>query len=514
MPDDDEEPMIVEEEDAEEILRKKREAILAKFKKSSGVSPAVSSPALPSTSPVQTQPPAETKAASPPKPDPPPVEQKAADVAKEDGDQMSAEETPNSAAVPSEAQDNPAEQSEGGRPHDDDEDDMFSDSPLKQPAPAGEEVPLSEQLDAEDRAGYEKAPKGSGIDRSAGVTNSDNWDDAEGYFRTRPGELIINRYRVNRDIGNGVYSTVISAEDVKESREVAIKVVRSNETMYNAGRKEIEVLKRLGQEDPEGRKHICKLLSHFEYKNHLCMVFVPHEMNLRKLLKTYGREVGITLQAIKAYARQMLVGLLHMIKCQVVHGDIKLDNILISKDLKSVAICDFGTADWITECTITPYMVSRYYRPPEICVGLKYGYAMDLWSVGVCLYELYTGKFMFTGRSNNDMLKQFLDFKGMPSKKMLRKAQFFDQHFEEEKGNVLFKYLTKDVVTKQEVIHKMRCDKPVVSIYEKLMKAKASSDDGKKIKEFADLLDHIFIMDPAKRISVSDALRHPFIQNP
>jgi serine/threonine-protein kinase PRP4 len=59
--------------------------------------------------------------------------------------------------------------------------------------------------------------------------------------------------------------------------------------MYKAGRKEIEILKKLAAEDPEGKRHICKLLSHFVYKNHLCMVFIPAEMNLRKLLKTYGR---------------------------------------------------------------------------------------------------------------------------------------------------------------------------------------------------------------------------------
>jgi len=178
--------------------------------------------------------------------------------------------------------------------------------------------------------------------------------------------------------------------------------------MHTAGKKEIDVLARLGKEDPEGKKHICKLLSHFEYKGHLCMVFHPLEMNLRKLLKTYGREVGITLTAIRMYARQMFIGLLHMFKCSVLHGDIKLDNILISKDLKNVAICDYGTADWAHEAVITPYMVSRYYRPPEICLGLKYSFAMDLWSVGVCLFELYTGKFMFTGRNNNEMIKQFL----------------------------------------------------------------------------------------------------------
>jgi serine/threonine protein kinase len=301
---------------------------------------------------------------------------------------------------------------------------------------------------------------------------------------------------------------------------------RSNETMHTAGKKEIDVLTKLGDEDPDGKKHICKLLSHFEYKGHLCMVFTPMDMNLRKLLKTYGREVGITLTAIRMYARQMFIGLLHMVKCNVLHGDIKLDNILISKDLKTVQICDFGTADWSHEAVITPYMVSRYYRPPEICLGLKYSFAMDLWSVGVCLFELYTGKFMFTGRNNNEMLKQFMvsacnlfiylvihsflcmvsvspcllrrvevesesdeqcnhqDYKGLPSKKLLKRCQFFDQHFEEDKADIVFKYLTKDVCTKQEIIQKIRYDKPSKSIYESLLKHKAEGDDVKKVSAF------------------------------
>ena len=159
------------------------------------------------------------------------------------------------------------------------EDDMFTTSPLRG------RVRVVKDDDEMQGGGMEE----DRVDRRLGDTNADNWDDAEGYFRTRPGELIIGRYLVNRDIGNGVYSTVLSAADQQTGREVAIKVVRSNETMTTAGKKEIEILKKLGAEDPEGRRHICKLISHFDYKNHLCMVFVPLEMNLRKLLKTYGR---------------------------------------------------------------------------------------------------------------------------------------------------------------------------------------------------------------------------------
>ena len=167
----------------------------------------------------------------------------------------------------------------------DGQDDMFTNSPVKGRTGGGKVAPRPAQGEEVDRSGLEE----DSVDRRLGDTNADNWDDSEGYFRTRPGELIIGRYLVNRDIGNGVYSTVLSATDQQTGREVAIKIVRSNETMTCAGRKEIEILKKLGAEDPDGRRHICKLLSHFEYKNHLCMVFVPLEMNLRKLLKTYGR---------------------------------------------------------------------------------------------------------------------------------------------------------------------------------------------------------------------------------
>ena len=454
----DDEPLELEEEDEEEKLRKKREAILAKFKTKATASPAPAAASAPATAPASN---GDGKA----------------DVSEgEPQNDVGVEVTQESKADGESCErDSDVKGGDGG-------DDMFTDSPVRPIAEYNGNGATEHREQADDGTGEVIR----GVDYKAGFTNADNWDDAEGYFRTRPGELIISRYLVNRDIGAGVYSTVVSATDQKNNgEEVAIKVVRSNETMHNAGKKEIAVLTRLGQEDVEGKaygqKHICKLLSHFEYKGHLCMVFEPLEMNLRKLLKTYGREVGITLSGIRAYAKQMFLGLHHMHKCNVLHGDIKLDNILISKDLQRVAICDFGTADWSHEATITPYMVSRYYRPPEICLGLKYSFAMDLWSVGVCLFELYTGKFMFTGRNNNEMLKQFMDYKGLPSKKLLKRCTFFEQHFEEDKADIVFKYLTKDVVTKQEIIQKMRYDKPNKNIYDSIFAHKAKDDDTKKV---------------------------------
>ena len=70
----------------------------------------------------------------------------------------------------------------------------------------------------------------------------------------------------------------------------------------------------------------------------------------------------------------------------------------------------------------------------------------------------------------------------MPSKKLLKHCQFFDQHFETDKADIVFKYVTKDVCTKQEIIQKIRYDKPTRSIYDSLLKHKAEGDDIKKVR--------------------------------
>ncbi len=265
--------LLMDDDEDLEIIRQRRAAILEKIKNkaaanSSQVPP---NPATSSQSRPQVQ---EDIFEDQKKEETTEIKSTSADAEDvEDGDEI---ETANVFAA----------KERGGESDEDGQDDMFTNSPARARNGTGKAaMQIKEGGEEVDRSGLEE----DRVDRRLGDTNADNWDDSEGYFRTRPGELIIGRYLVNRDIGNGVYSTVLSASDQQNGREVAIKIVRSNETMTTAGRKEIEILKKLGAEDPDGRRHICKLLSHFEYKNHLCMVFVPLEMNLRKLLKTYGR---------------------------------------------------------------------------------------------------------------------------------------------------------------------------------------------------------------------------------
>jgi len=58
-------------------------------------------------------------------------------------------------------------------------------------------------------------------------------------------------------------------------------------------------------------------------------------------------------------------------------------------------------------------------------LGLTYDHPLDMWSVGCCLYELYTGKVLFPGSTNNDMLRLHMELKGLFPKKILRKVNIF-----------------------------------------------------------------------------------------
>ena len=94
-------------------------------------------------------------------------------------------------------------------------------------------------------------------------------------------------------------------------------------------------------------------------------------------------------------------------------------------------ICDLGSASDASENEITPYLVSRFYRAPEIILGMQYDFAIDIWSIGCTLYEMYTGKILFTGRTNNQMLRSIMDCRGKFTIKMLKRAKLAHIHFDE-----------------------------------------------------------------------------------
>ncbi|KAH0534896.1 serine/threonine-protein kinase PRP4 homolog [Cotesia glomerata] len=342
---------------------------------------------------------------------------------------------------------------------------------------------------------------------------TDNWDDAEGYYRVRIGETLDSRYTVYGYTGQGVFSNVVRARDTtRGGMDVAVKIIRNNEIMHRTGLKELEILRKLNDEDSEDRFHCLRLYRHFFHKNHLCMVFEPLSMNLREVLKKYGKDVGLHVKAVRSYSRQLFLALKLLSKSNILHGDIKPDNILVSENKIVLKLCDFGSACYAHENENTPYLVSRFYRAPEIILGIKYDCAIDMWSVGCTIYELYTGKIMFSGKTNNQMLKFFMDLKGKMPNKLIRKGAFKDQHFD---ANCNFLYHEVDKVTEREKVVVMSTIPPTRDLGAELGGTSLSAEQKSRVSpvnQLKDLLERIITLDHTKRMKVKDALSHPFIQ--
>ncbi|CAD6906073.1 unnamed protein product [Tilletia controversa] len=346
-------------------------------------------------------------------------------------------------------------------------------------------------------------------------TTKHDHDDSEGYYRVILGERIGDggRYLVFANLGKGMFSSVVRAKDSERGdREVAIKIVRSQETMYKAGLKEIGILNKLRDMDPEDKRHLVRLEGQFTYRGHLCMVFESLSMNLREVVKRFGKDIGLNIRAVRAYAHQLFLALALLRKADVMHADVKPDNILVNNSKTHVKLCDLGSASDVSEGEITPYLVSRFYRAPEIILGLPYDTALDTWSVGCTLYELFTGKILFPGRSNNHMLLLMQELRGKFTTKMIRKSKFSELHFDDTNAFLSFE---KDKTTGQDTIRRVVISKPAEDLRARLLPthiAKRMRDTELKMTQnFVDFLNRTLELDPAKRISPKDALAHPFL---
>jgi len=185
-------------------------------------------------------------------------------------------------------------------------------------------------------------------------------------------------------------------------------------------------------------------------------------------------------------------------------------NVQVTENRTTLKICDLGSASDISENDITPYLVSRFYRAPEIILGLPYDYAIDVWSAGCTLFELYTGKILFDGRSNNQMLRLMLECRGRFPPKMLRKGQLAGQHFNDQ-----FVFMSQEIdsVTGNPVVKPMNLQKPVRELRQRVLGSGAVVEgEGPLLASFVDFLGRCLELNPEKRITPSEAFRHPFIK--
>ncbi|XP_058095401.1 probable serine/threonine-protein kinase At1g54610 [Magnolia sinica] len=224
-------------------------------------------------------------------------------------------------------------------------------------------------------------------------------------------------------IGQGTYSNVYRARDLDNGKIVALKKVRFDNLEPESVRfmaREIHILRRLDHPNIvklEGlvtSRMSCSLYLVFEYMEH----------DLAGLASCPG--LKFTEPQVKCYMQQLLRGLDHCHSRNILHRDIKGSNLLIDNS-GILKIADFGLASFFDpdrRHPLTSRVVTLWYRPPELLLGATdYGVAVDLWSTGCILAELYAGKPIMPGRTEVEQLHKIFKLCGSPAEDYWRKSK-------------------------------------------------------------------------------------------
>jgi len=163
-----------------------------------------------------------------------------------------------------------------------------------------------------------------------------------------------------------------------------------------------------------------------------------YSINLYELLKTNSHQ-GFPLDIIRRFAIQILQALRFLKKRSIVHCDLKPENILLKKDNKTgIKIIDLGSSCYESKQVYT-YIQSRFYRAPEIMLGIPYNSSIDMWSFACILVELYIGYPLFPGESEEEQLSLIMEYKGVPPINMLKNATRAELFFDKDMNPIMVK---------------------------------------------------------------------------
>ena len=202
---------------------------------------------------------------------------------------------------------------------------------------------------------------------------------------------------------------------------------------------EIEILSLIAHKDEADEFNIVSIIDHFMHRNHQCLVFEMLSKNLYDLLKNTGEIFcilfqtpalshnflldfkGVSLNLIRKFSKQLLKSLEFLSRrdVDIIHCDIKPENILLRHPRRSaIKIIDFGSSCFSSK-KMYSYIQSRFYRSPEVLLGLPYNHKIDVWSLGCVLVEMHTGEPLFGGIDQEDQMCRIVDVLGMPPVAMI-----------------------------------------------------------------------------------------------
>ncbi|MED6172883.1 hypothetical protein PIB30_054064 [Stylosanthes scabra] len=319
------------------------------------------------------------------------------------------------------------------------------------------------------------------------------------HFHVVLNSVIAGRYHVTEYLGSAAFSKAIQAHDLHTGMDVCVKIIKNNKDFFDQSLDEIKLLKYVNKHDPADKYHLLRLYDYFYYREHLLIVCELLKANLyefHKFNRESGGEVYFTMPRLQSITIQCLEALQFLHSLGLIHCDLKPENILV----KSYSRCEVKVIDLGSSCFETDhlcsYVQSRSYRAPEVILGLSYDKKIDIWSLGCILAELCTGNVLFQNDSPATLLARVIGIIGPIDQSMLAK------------GRDTYKYFTKN--------HMLYERNQESNKLEYLIPKKTSlrhrlpmGDQG-----FIDFVAHLLEVNPKKRPSAAEALKHPWLSYP
>ncbi|KAK3328324.1 hypothetical protein B0T19DRAFT_442233 [Cercophora scortea] len=316
------------------------------------------------------------------------------------------------------------------------------------------------------------------------------YDDERGDYSIVPGDHLSYRYEIIDILGKGSFGQVVRCIDHKTGVLVAVKIIRNKKRFHQQALVEVNILQKLREWDPKNRHSMVNFTHSFYFRGHLCISTELLDMNLYEFIKSNAFR-GFSLKLIRRFTKQLLSSLNLLKQHKVIHCDLKPENILLRHPLHSeIKVIDFGSSCFETEKVYT-YIQSRFYRSPEVILGMTYGMPIDMWSLGCILAELFTGVPIFPGENEQEQLACIMEVFGPPEKHLIEKST---------RKKLFFDSMGKPRLT---VSSKGRRRRPSSKTLQQVLKC----DD----EPFLDFLGRCLRWDPDRRLKPEEAIRHEFI---
>ncbi|KAI0380982.1 kinase-like domain-containing protein [Hypomontagnella monticulosa] len=361
-------------------------------------------------------------------------------------------------------------------------------------------------------------------------------DDDDGHYIVVPDADLTNQYQMIKLLGQGTFGKVVQARDRKRNKLVAIKIIRAVQKYRDASRIELRVLQTLKANDEENRNRCIHLRDCFDFRGHICIVMDLLGSSVFDFLKS-NNFVPFPNSQIQSFARQLFTSVAFLHDLNLIHTDLKPENILLCDSAyqtftynrripssstgvnrqatqrkvlldTEIRLIDFGSATFQDEYH-SSVVSTRHYRAPEIILGLGWSFPCDIWSIGCILVEFFTGDALFQTHDNLEHLAMMENV--CDSRIDTHLVQSVNKMATRSTGNAASKYF-KRLRLDYPTAETTRASRRFVKNMKRLSDIIPASSPF--LRSFLDLLQKIFVYDPAKRITARQALEHEWFREP